>query len=553
MTEDLIITDEFKMEDVFQDPPAGRSSGKILTVTVVQVTADGVMVDVGSKEEGIIPLREFESWPKPPKPGDQLQAVIKKFPNVSWKEAQERVARESILKAKESQSPVDGTIVRQVKGGLIVNLGGLEAFMPASQVDKHPVKNLTPLIGQTIQAVIMEWPDIRKNPILSRRLFLEKIALAKKAETLKQLSVGQVYKGLVTGMTDFGAFVDIGGVDGLLRIADLSWSHVDKVSSVLKIGETIDVKVLKFDAATGKVSLGRKQLLPHPWDGIETRHPLGSTIHGKVTNLTDFGAFVEIESGVEGLIHQSEFSWTERWSKPATYLKVGQEVDVQILSIDREKERIALSLKRTGENPWQAVAQQYPRGTLVKGVVTHLSPFGAFVRLPTGVEGLLRTDDVSWTKNVQHAKDWFKEGQEVEAMVLEVSPEQERISLGLKQTKENPFETFAVGNIVTGKVLRLEDRGVVVMLDGDVEAYLPIFEISDDKKLAHPSEALTQDQEITALITRIQKKSRKIDISIKRYDKKQERLLLKKYTRSEKMTLGDVTEWDSSDSQSSSS
>jgi small subunit ribosomal protein S1 len=311
------------------------------------------------------------------------------------------------------------------------------------------------------------------------------------------------------------------------------------------VGQTVEVKVLKYDPATRKISLGRKQLLPHPWEGVEGRYLPNTMVKGRVTSLTDFGAFVELEPGVEGLIHQSELSWKERWAKPADFLKIGQEVEVQVLSCHRAEEKIALSLKRAGENPWQEAARLYKPGERIKGTVTHLVTFGAFVRLASGIEGLLRTEDVSWTKLVHHPKDWVSVGQEVEVVVLEVNPEAERISLGLKQLHEDPFSRLKPGQKVEGRVVRFTDFGAVVEIEPDVEGFIHLSEIPSENKLTHPSEGLALQQPVTAVVTKLQKKSKRIDLSIRKYDQQQERQLLKRYQGGQEgMTLGEMTDWE---------
>ncbi len=553
-TNELSIVDEMNMEDLLKEAEAGSKSqaGSVVTAHVVEVTASGLLVDVGLKGEGFIPLSEFRALPHPPAVGESFPALIKRMdgpeghPLVSWREARERVHWDKVLQAKESQTPIEGRVVRQVKGGLIVDVG-LEGFLPASQVDRRPVKDVGVYVDKIVKVIVLEMDPKKGNVVLSRRQILEKEAASKREETLKNLEVNKVYPGLVTSLTDFGAFVDIGGVEGLLRISDVSWSRVEKLSDVLSVGQAIDVKVVKYDAATQKIALSRKVLLPHPWEGVEKRYGLHSMVKGKITSVTSFGAFVELEPGVEGLIHQSEFSWKERWPKPEDFVKVGQELEVEILSCDREKEKIALSLKRATSNPWQEAAILYPVGTKLKGTVTHLVTFGAFVRLPNGIEGLLRTADISWTKPVHHPKEFVTENQEVEVVVLEVDPAAERVSLGLKQMKPDPFNKFKPGDVVQGKVVRFTEFGALVEIEADIEGFLHVGEILADKdqKLDSPSQALELGQTVTAMVTKLQKKSKRIDLSIRQYEQMQERELLKQYRGGHpKVTLGQVTQWE---------
>jgi small subunit ribosomal protein S1 len=549
VTSEAPVREEMSMEELLNESAPQNKAGSMVTATVVEITSAGVLVDVGLKVEGFIPLAEFRSAPTPPVLGDTFPAIIKRLggveghPLVSWREAREKSHWGDVWKSKESGAVIEGNVVRQVKGGLIVDVG-MEAFLPASQVDRRPVRDLAPYVGQKIQVIVIEMDAEKGNVVVSRRRWLEKDASKKRDETLKTLEVGKVYSGVVTSLTAFGAFVDIGGIEGLLRITDVSWGWVGKLADVLTVGQTIDVKVLKYDATTGKIGLGRKQLLPKPWDGIEGRYPLNSIHRGKVTSLTDFGAFVELESGVEGLIHQSEFSWKERNVVPKDILKIGQEVDVHILSINAEKEKMALSLKRAGENPWVEAAAQYRTGHKVKGVITHMVPLGAFVRLPSGIEGLLRTTDLSWTKTIQHPKDVLTVGQEVEAVVLEVNPSNERLALGLKQLEEDPYAKFKPGAEVTGTVSKLIDAGAFVTLESDVEGFVHISEIPAEDRLNHPSEALKEGQTITAVVVKGQGKGRRIDLSISKYERREERQLLKRYKgTAEGVSLADVTEW----------
>ncbi|MBI4396351.1 MAG: 30S ribosomal protein S1 [Elusimicrobia bacterium] len=543
------VKEDMNMEQLLNEASPVNEVGALVTAYVVDVIPQGLLVDVGLKVEGFIPLSEFRSLLQPPQRGESFPVLIKRIdgpeghPLVSWREARERVHWNRVLQAKEAQAPIEGTVVRQVKGGLILDIG-LEGFLPASQIDRRPVKDTKAYIGQKVQVMVLEMDARKGNVVVSRRQFLEKEASKKQEDTLKTLEAGQVYTGTVTSLSSFGAFVDIGGVEGLLRIPDVSWGRVDKLSDVLSVGQTIDVKVLKYDPAARKIALGRKQLLPPPWDGVEERFPAGRRMSGRVTSLTDFGAFVELEPGVEGLIHQSEFSWKERWAKPQDFLQAGQTVEVQILSVSRAEEKIALSLKRVGENPWEQAAQLYTLGTRVKGTVTHLVSFGAFVRLPNGIEGLLRTEDISWTKLVHHPKDWVSVGQEIEVIVLEVSPSAERISLGLKQFHEDPFVRFKPGDIKSGKVARFTDFGAVVEIEPDVEGFVHLSEIPSEQKLNHPSEGLAIGQAVTAVVTKLQRKSKRIDLSIRKYEHKQERDLLKRYQgRKEGVTLGEMTDW----------
>jgi small subunit ribosomal protein S1 len=550
MTSDAPAKDDMTMEQLLNEAEAEHNAGAVVTATVVDVTAAGVLVDVGLKGEGFIPLVEFRSAPKPPAVGDSFPAVIKRAAGpeghalVSWREARERAHWGDIQKAFTEGIPLEGTVVRAVKGGLIVDVT-MEAFLPASQVDRRPVRNLAPLVGQKITVLVLEMDPGKGGVVVSHRKLLEKEAAAKQAETLKNLAVGSVVKGRVTSLTGFGAFVDLGGIEGLLRISDVSWGWVGKLTDILHVGEEIETQVIKFDPAARKIALSRKALLPKPWDTVEERYPLHSRRRGKVTSLTDFGAFVEMEPGVEGLVHQTEFSWRDRQVKPTDVATVGEEVEVVVLSVNRKEEKMALSLKRAGENPWEEAERLYTPGTRLKGTISHLAQVGAFVRLPSGIEALLRTDDISWTKTPAHPKEVFSLGQEIEAVVLDVKAQNERLALGVKQLAEDPYKRFTVGEAVEGTVSRLADNGAYVSLGEDIEGFVPLDEIPADHRVNHPSEALAPGQAVSALVTAFQRKTRSIVLSIRRQEKREERRLLKQYRASDRgVSLADLTGWD---------
>jgi small subunit ribosomal protein S1 len=404
---------------------------------------------------------------------------------------------------------------------------------------------LDSFINQKIRVVVIEMDARKGSVVVSRRAVIEKESAVKKEETLKTLEIGKVYQGTVTSITNFGAFVDIGGIEGLLHISDFSWNRAEKMTDALAVGKPVDVKVLKHDPATGRIALGRKQLLGRPWDDAESKYAANALVTGRVTGLASFGAFVELEPGIEGLIHQSEFSWKERWAKPQDYLKMGDEVTARVLTCNKTDEKIALSLKRAQENPWQEAARMFPQNTRIKGTVTHVTAFGAFVRLPSGIEGLLRSGDISWTKPVQHPKDWVKEGQELELVVLEVNPNEERISLGLKQTSPDPYSLLKVGQVIEGAVIRVTSVGAAVDAGNDIEGFIPVEEYSETLSHAEMGAALAVGQRVAATITKVRRKERRVELSIRRHEKNEERRLLRQYQPSEdRATLGDVTEWE---------
>lgn len=542
------VADEMTMEELLKESAPQVRTGGVVTAYVVDVSATGVVVDVGLKVEAVIPIGEFRSLPKPPVVGDTFPVLVKRAsgpegPSVSFKEARERSNWTHLIQARDAGGTLEGTVLRSVKGGLIVDVG-MEAFLPASQVDRRPVKDLSVWLGKKIPVMIIEMDTHKGNVVVSRRKLLEREAAIKRDATLKTMEVGKVLKGTVTSLTAFGAFVDVGGVEGLLRITDVSWGWVGKLSEVLKSGDVVDVKVLKFDPATGKIGLGRKQLLPKPWDTAEAQCPVGSIQKGKVTSITDFGAFVEVVPGIEGLVHQSEFSWKDRGVKPKEVVKLGDEVFVYVLSVSKAEEKMALSIKRAGENPWVETARQFRPGTRVTGVITNMLPVGAFLRLPSGIEGMIRLQDLSWTKTYAHPKEVLTVGQEVEAVVLEVNPTAEKMSLGIKQRTEDPYAAYSVGAVVDAKVSRLTDNGAFLELAPDIEGYVHISEIGAEARLDHPSQALNVGDLVTAQVVKNDRKKRRIDLSISKYQRKEEKRLLKQYkATNDGVSLGDVMGW----------
>jgi small subunit ribosomal protein S1 len=394
------------------------------------------------------------------------------------------------------------------------------------------------------------------NVLVSRRKIAENEKATKRASTLSAIQEGQIVKGKVTGLTNFGAFVDVGGVEGLLHNSDLSWNRGELAQKTLKPGQEIEVKVLKYDSATHRISLGRKQLLTHPWEGLETKYPIGSIVKGKVKGLAEFGAFVELEPGIEGLIHVSEFSWTERIKKPQGHIKVGQEVEVKMLNIDRANEKISLSLRRAGPSPWENAMKAYPLGSKVEGEITHIAPFGAFVKLSLGIEALLKTQDISWTERISAPQQVLKEGQKITAVVLEVNPQDEKIAIGLKQLNPDPLKVLTPGQQVNGVVSKVGEFGVIVKLESGLEGLIRSSELHHGRSMFSDPEdrnSRNQPQEnpykegdaITASVLKVMKKERKLELSVRRYEQNQERELLKKYSQTGRLTLGETTGWNS--------
>lgn len=550
------MTEELNMEQLLAES-AGALPGAIIEGTVVGHTDTHVLINVGLKLEGALPLREFSG--NLPEVGTQLPILLIREsgpegrPLISWRQARERKNWDKLAESQKANLPVEGKITQKIKGGFIVDIG-LDAFLPASQLDEKQIKNPDAWVGKPIQVLILEMDKAKGNVLVSRRRILEQEKSLKRTETLQTLQVGQVCKGRVTGLTTFGAFLDIGGVEGLLHVSDISWNRVDNPSKVLKVGDELEVKVLKHEVASNRISLGRKQLLTHPWEGIETRFPIGSTIKGKVTGLADFGAFVAIEPGVEGMIHVSELSWTEKVNKPGTVLKVGQEVEVKLIAMDREKEKISLSLKRMGQSPWEKALKEYPLGSKIEGEVTHLTNFGAFVKIPVGVEALLKTQDLSWTERIQNPSQVLKVGDKITAIVLEVNPREEKMSLGLKQLTPDPIRDLKEGKDATGVVVKVADFGLIVKLDCGVEGLVRSSEMTNDRSIfddktsrdraPQTAPLFKEGETITASVLKINKRERKVELSIRKYEKSQEKELLKKYTgKNEQFSLGQSTGW----------
>ncbi len=472
-------------------------------------------------------------------------------PVISLKKAEMVRTWDRIRDAYTTQSEILGKIVRKIKGGMIVDLGGpdsileegkglAEAFMPASQIGYPPVKDLDSVVGQVVPLRVIEF-EPKRNIVVSWRLVIEDEVKKKREELLNRITVGDVLKGTVKNMTRFGAFIDLGGIDGLLHIGDITWGRLERVEDALKVGEQMDVKVLAFNREKEQISLGLKQMEPHPWENIREKYPVDSTPAGKVTGILPYGAFVELEPGIEGLIHVSEMSWTEKIRHPREVLKVGDVVRVRVLSIDEEKRKLSLGLKQIQPNPWAQAKEKYPPGTRLTGTVTHLAPFGAFVRLEEGIEGMIHVSDISWTKRLRHPGQVLKVGNQVEAVVLEVNVKAEKISLGLKQKSKNPYGKYFVGSNVQGKVVHLTNFGAFVELEPGIKGLIHISQAAKGK-VKDIKEVLRVGDRVWARIIRADPQQMIIDLSIKEYIKAQERAEMEKYIEQEipGATLGEI-------------
>jgi small subunit ribosomal protein S1 len=506
--------------------------GEVITAEVVRVDQNFVVVNAGLKSESHIALEEFrnDAGELAVKPGDFVSVSIEALENgygetmLSREKAKRMAAWLELEAALGSGEKVDGTITGKVKGGLTVMAKGIRAFLPGSLVDLRPVKDTTPFEGKTMQFKVIKLDRKRNNVVVSRRAVLEETAGAEREQLLSTLAEGAVVKGIVKNITDYGAFVDLGGIDGLLHITDLAWRRVKHPTEVVNVGDEVTAKVLKFDAEKNRVSLGLKQLGEDPWVGISRRYPQGTRLFGKVTNLTDYGAFVEVEAGIEGLVHVSEMDWTNKNVHPSKVVQVGDEVEVMILEIDEERRRISLGMKQCMPNPWEDFAREFKKGDRVKGSIKSITDFGVFVGLTGGIDGLVHLSDLSWSLTGEEAVKNFKKGDEVEAVVLSIDVERERISLGIKQLEGDPFTNFIAGHdknsLVQGTVKSVDAKGAVIDIGG-AEGYLRASEFSRDR-VEDLSKVLKEGDSVNAMIINVDRKNRSINLSIKAKDMSEE-------------------------------
>ncbi|PWF23027.1 30S ribosomal protein S1 [Alcaligenaceae bacterium SJ-26] len=504
-------------------------SGEVISAEVVRVDHNFVVVNAGLKSEAFIPLEEFlnDQGELEVNVGDFVSVAIDSLENgygdtvLSRDRAKRLSAWLSLEQALESGELVNGTITGKVKGGLTVMTNGIRAFLPGSLVDLRPVKDTTPYEGKTMEFKVIKLDRKRNNVVLSRRAVLEASMGEEREKLLETLHEGAIIKGIVKNITDYGAFVDLGGIDGLLHITDMAWRRVRHPSEVLQVGQEVEAKVLKFDQEKSRVSLGVKQLGEDPWIGLARRYPQGTRLFGKVTNLTDYGAFVEVESGIEGLVHVSEMDWTNKNVDPRKVVTLGEEVEVMVLEIDEDRRRISLGMKQCRPNPWEEFSTNFARGDKVRGAIKSITDFGVFVGLPGGIDGLVHLSDLSWSESGEEAVRNFKKGDEVEAVVLAIDTDKERISLGIKQLEGDPFNNFVStydkGAVVPGTVKSVEAKGAVVTLSVDVEGYLRASEISAGR-VEDATTALKEGDNIEAMILNVDRKTRSIQLSIKARD-----------------------------------
>ncbi|MEO0513851.1 MAG: 30S ribosomal protein S1 [Planctomycetota bacterium] len=512
------------MESLLEDSIGDFSTGAILQGKIIGYAGDDFLVDVGLKSEGILDKTEFDDH-KDVEIGDTVEVLLEEVEGdggtvvVSKRKADRIRGWEKIISENKEEDVVEGKVMRKIKGGLLVDIG-VPVFLPASQVDVRRPADIGIYIGQTIESKILKIDLERRNIVISRRNLIEERRAELRKGLLEKIKVGDIVMGTVKNIADFGAFVDLGGIDGLLHITDMSWGRVNHPSDVVRIDDKIEVKILNIDFEKEKIALGLKQKDSSPWEAIETKYPANTRVHGEVTNIMSYGAFVKLEEGVEGLVHISEMSWTKRINHPSELVSIGEEVDVVVLDINKDKQEISLGMKQTEVNPWELVAEKYPPGTVVEGKVRNLASYGAFVEIEPGIDGLLHVSDLSWTKKISHPNELLKKGDDAKCVVLEVDREKQRVALGLKQMSEDPWDeaipsAYQPGMIVMGKVTKITNFGVFVELEDDLEGLLHISELADHK-VENPQDVVKQDQEIEVKILRVDLDDRKIGLSLKR-------------------------------------
>jgi len=524
---------------LYEETFRNLEEGTITEGRVVALTKDKVVVDIGYKSEGMIPGDQFSADElQHIQIGDRLQVYIEECEDadgnliLSKEKADKMKIWEELEKLYKEEKSIDGKVVSRIKGGMMVDIG-VKAFLPGSQIDLHPVRDLDGLVGRTFPMKIIKINHRRGNVVVSRRVLLEETRDRKRQTTLATLKEGQLIQGTVKNITDYGAFIDLGGIDGLLHITDMSWGRVGHPSEMFNVGDRVEVTVLKYDRETGRISLGLKQKSADPWTNVAGKYPIGTRVRGKVVSLTDYGAFVELEPGVEGLVHVSEMSWTHEVRHPSRVVAIGDQVEAAVLNIDPASRKISLGMKQTAPNPWDMVEGKYPIGTRIEGKVKSLTDFGAFVGLDEGIDGLIHISDMSWTKHIKHPSELFKKGQKVEAVVLRIDKEKERLSLGYKQLSRDPWDDdipsrYRVGDSTGGKVSKVADFGIFVELDGGVEGLIHISEAGLDQNAKLEEKFKLQD-DVTAKIIKVDREERKIALSLRDHQLDSERRHMDEY------------------------
>src|SRR2546426_7362981 len=501
--EDDYSQDELEtMMEMYNGTMASIEEGEIVKSRVLDIRDNMVVLDIGFKSEGTIPLEEFKDLPDL-KPGDEVEVLLEHLEDqegsvvLSKKKADFMRVWERIRVAYENDEPVRGALIKKIKGGVVVDLMGVDAFLPGSQIALRRVPNVDELLGQTFDFKIIKLNKRRRNIVVSRRVILEQERAGKREKLMKELQKDQVRKGVVKNITDFGAFIDLGGVDGLLHITDMSYGRIQHPSEMVHIGQELEVKVLDIDWDRERISLGLKQLQSYPWKDVAEKYPVGTRVSGKVVSITNYGAFIELEPGIEGLVHISEMSWTRNVRHPSKLVSIGETIEAVVLKVDPNEEKISLGMKQTEQDPWMMLPEKYPVGTRLNGKVRNLTGFGAFVEIEPGIDGLIHISDMSWTKRVQHPSEVVKKGDDVDVVILNIDAENKRISLGLKQAQEDPWlrigETYHVGTDLRGRVLRLMDKGVVVDLGNDIEGFVPMSQLGV-ANIENPGDAVKEGQ-----------------------------------------------------------
>jgi small subunit ribosomal protein S1 len=536
--DELSLEQRAEMFGQYEESLRSIGEGEIVRGTVLGIDEKEVLVDVGFKSEGVISLAEF-SDPSSIKVGDVLEVFLEKMENqdglvvLSKQRADFVRVWDRVKDAHDTGQVVEGKLVRKIKGGVVVDLYGVEAFLPGSQIALRQVQNVDALLGQNVQVKIIKLNKRRRNIVVSRRAVLEEERDRMKSTILKDLAKDQIREGVVKNITDFGAFVDLGGIDGLLHITDMSWGRVSHPSEICKIGDKVRVKVLNFDPEKERISLGLKQLEPYPWEGVEEKYKVGDRLKGKVVSITDYGAFIELEKGVEGLIHVSEMSWTRHVRHPSKVVNIGDIIEAVVLKVDKANEKISLGLKQVEPDPWLTLDEKYPAGMRVRGKVRNLTNFGAFVELEEGIDGLVHVSDMSWTKRVAHPSEVLKKGDTVDVVILSIDKEHRRISLGLKQVTEDPWpslaERFPTGMELVGSINRLFDRGAIVDVGEGIEGFVPLSQLGIED-LKRPNDAFEVGEELTMKVTRVDVANHRLILSVKAWLGEQDDIALAEWT-----------------------
>ena len=515
-----------QLAQMYDESFSGIKEGEIVKGKVVNVNPGEVLVDIGFKSEGAIPIREFGDDPSAIDIGQEIDVFLENVEDLegnvvlSKQKADFMRVWDSIKDAHEGGTTVRGRLMRRIKGGIVVDLLGVEAFLPGSQIDIRQVKNFDQYLGNEYEFKIIKLNKARRNIVVSRRSVLEEEREKMRQELVAELEDGQLREGVVKNITDFGAFIDLGGLDGLLHITDMSWGRVSHPSEMVSIGDRIRVKVLNYDRERERISLGLKQLTPHPWDDIGDRFPEGTTTPGKVVSITDYGAFVELEEGIEGLVHISEMSWTQHVRHPSKLVTIGDRVEVMVLKLDVENQKISLGMKQTDPDPWETLDNRYPGGTRLEGTVKSLTNFGAFVEIEEGIDGLVHISDMSWTRRIRQASEMFKKGDVIPVVVTDIDKKRRRISLSHKLAFDNPWpelvRTYAVGTEATGTISRILERGVVVSLDHDVDGFVPLSQLAIEG-LQTPRQSFEADQQVPLKVIEFDEEQKKIVLSVLEY------------------------------------